>query len=384
MKINLKQSFALPLLLAISVICLFLIKDAYKLSIRNTFVIQPTPYHPVHRNYSHHQSQIHVISIINTYDVSNYDTAIKTVRCYAMQRGYKYHLLNIMDYPNILMKCPFKDFMFRRHCFLSLYVGSINENDFVVFVDADLGIINPNKYIEDYLPQNEEQFLFVQRHFNFEIMAGTFIFKNSIYSRHFLQRWALYDTKKPNSFDGSDNVALHAVLMDLMPLHVQENRKDCEAIWETSKNWGDCSKFVACMRYLFSGQNKSEPIFEKDLSFDDGKVVAFSKTSIRRWMRDLWITESKWSVDDFMIHGLKESGIVKNIFEIPTTFGDWVNPIHMKTFNIEKCTTSRYYQNWLYYSNNYKSSAHVKHKLEVFDKEVGKEYINQLEGLNII
>uniref|UniRef100_A0AC35TV19 Nucleotid_trans domain-containing protein n=1 Tax=Rhabditophanes sp. KR3021 TaxID=114890 RepID=A0AC35TV19_9BILA len=385
MKTKFKYTLALVLSIFITYLFLSSIIKVYKLDSTDTFVIHPSSTSHLNLNNSKTKDiKIHIISVVDKQDLSNYDTALNTVQCYAMQRGYTYHLLNIKDYSSILAKCPYNDFMFQRHCFLSYYLSLVYEDDYVIFIDTDLGIINPNKKFEDYLPRGNEQFLFVQRMFNYEIMAGTFIFKNTNYSRNFLLSWALYDYKKPDSFNGSDNVALHAVLMDLMPLNKQIKRPFCQAIWESSKNFGDCSKFVACMRYLFSDKDVNGSIFDKDLSFDDGKIVALSKHSKRRWMRDVWITDSEFSMDDFMFHSMKEVSLHWNIVRVPHHFGDWINPINMKSFDILKCNTNNYYENWSYYFSYFKSAAFIENKIKAYNKKIEEEYIIDLKTLKLI
>lgn len=84
--------------------------------------------------------------------------------------------------------------MFRRHCFVA--EAAVNwPEEWILFVDADIGVINPSHLIEDYLPRNNSiDVLFYKRIFNHEVMAGSYMFryrqqKHQIYI--FFQKYSL-------------------------------------------------------------------------------------------------------------------------------------------------------------------------------------------------
>lgn len=55
------------------------------------------------------------------------------------------------------------------------------EIDYVLFLDADMGVINPNHTIEEYIDTSVD-LIFYDRFFNYEITCGSFIAK---YDRFF-------------------------------------------------------------------------------------------------------------------------------------------------------------------------------------------------------
>ena len=52
----------------------------------------------------------------------------------------------------------------------------MNNYDYVVFVDSDMGVINPNRSIEEFLI-DDKHLIFYNRIFNIEVAAGGYIAK---------------------------------------------------------------------------------------------------------------------------------------------------------------------------------------------------------------
>uniref|UniRef100_A0AC35G022 Nucleotide-diphospho-sugar transferase domain-containing protein n=1 Tax=Panagrolaimus sp. PS1159 TaxID=55785 RepID=A0AC35G022_9BILA len=165
--------------------------------------------------------------------LKNYDLAQDTVTCYC--RKFKYKLIRIaMDRnPELRKKCPQKDFMFQRHCVTINVLRDNPELEYILFLDADMGIINPNHLIEEYINPKFD-ILFYERIFNFEVMAGSYIVKNTPYSITFLKDWIEYENKLPDSFHGTDNAAIHQILVDWYNPNDKRDLK-CRLIWEESK-----------------------------------------------------------------------------------------------------------------------------------------------------
>ena len=63
--------------------------------------------------------------------------------------------------------------MFRRHCVVAEWMSQHPEFDWIMFIDGDIAVVNPNHSIYEYI--NEEQIIFIDRLFNSEIMAGSYI-----------------------------------------------------------------------------------------------------------------------------------------------------------------------------------------------------------------
>uniref|UniRef100_A0A914CXL0 Uncharacterized protein n=1 Tax=Acrobeloides nanus TaxID=290746 RepID=A0A914CXL0_9BILA len=69
------------------------------------------------------------------------------MKCYAEIHQYPLEIIRDDQWSN---ECPQKDFMFKRHCIASKVIQTY---DWILFADADIGVINPSKHIEDYIDE---------------------------------------------------------------------------------------------------------------------------------------------------------------------------------------------------------------------------------------
>ncbi|TKR94328.1 hypothetical protein L596_008623 [Steinernema carpocapsae] len=272
------------------------------------------------KNTSINHKNIAVLAITNNISLNAYQLAINSTRCYAQIHGYRNLFVDMADVENsILERCNHTDFMFRRHCVTARLAERHPELQFILFIDADMGVVNPNHLIEDYIPENAE-IVFYDRIFNSEIAAGSYLFRNSNYSRNFLDFWADYESKLPAGEHGSDNGAIHSVFLDR--LRPDLNKEKCQRIWKNSKTYDHLFNFVACFRWLIDGASE----------FDSGRVRLLKKGR-NSWVRDGWLTGSKWSPRDFMFHGWQAKRQEKPIF------GSWTSPFaHGFRFDDEFCS----------------------------------------------
>ncbi|KHJ91608.1 hypothetical protein OESDEN_08525 [Oesophagostomum dentatum] len=159
---------------------------------------------------------------------------------------------------------------FRRHCVVA---HSLKDYDYVLFMDADIGVVNPQRLIEEFLDLQAD-IVFYDRFYNWEVTAGTYIAKNSHWSRAFLH----------GRFFAAYLVEL------LVPKSV--DLPECMLIYNNSKSYASLFLFEACIRKIL------------------GYGTHFGNVRIMRkgtgWARDHRMTNSKWSKEtDFMIHNWK-------------------------------------------------------------------------------
>uniref|UniRef100_A0A0N4Z1F7 Nucleotid_trans domain-containing protein n=1 Tax=Parastrongyloides trichosuri TaxID=131310 RepID=A0A0N4Z1F7_PARTI len=312
---------------------------------------------------------ISILMVVDNNDIQNYDIALKTVKCYAAHYKYNYSLLNINYHRKLTKNCKQRDFMYKRHCFLANYLKhNFEDGDIILFLDADIGVINPNHILEKYIPIGNEEIIFYERIFNHEIAAGTFFIKNSNYSRQFLINWSEYDFLHPYGRDGRDNVGLHFALLDYIPEKFSKIKLKCYEIWVHTKSYKDNNTFIPCTRYIMKEScniNNSSKETNNYFSFDNGKIKILKKLSPRKWARDVWLTNSYWSSNDFMLHGLKLNVINKN-----DAFNSWHQLLNITSYNFTQCYLDNYNDNWDYY--------HSYHVLDDYIKLLLMKKINQV------
>ncbi|KAI1699498.1 hypothetical protein DdX_17292 [Ditylenchus destructor] len=304
-----------------------------------------------------------ILTIVNKVEkLDEYKLALETVNCYANLRGYSHKVLILEDTNGIKdvrleedativlpyvhkqsKECIHKDFFFRRHCIVALYMEENQEKfNLVLFMDADVGVVNPNHTIHEYFSKNGRkgdllknyritvEMVFYNRLFVHEIAAGGYLARNTEYSRQFLHYWADYLYQLPDGFVGTDNGALHIVLMQKFAK--PEDRRKCELYSNRTKDWGKLFEFEACVREYF-GLN--ETLYTEY----DSQGQMRGRVSIRpfgkSWVRDSGVTQSRFSHDDFMFHQWKTSNMEK---PLPNSFmAEWQYPFRDKEFNMEKC-----------------------------------------------
>ncbi|VDM52340.1 unnamed protein product [Angiostrongylus costaricensis] len=198
-------------------------------------------------------------------------------------------------------QCQQRDPMFRRHCIVATILET---SEWVLFIDADIGVVNPTRLIEEYVDTRYD-ITFYDRFCSWEIAMGSYLVKNTPFSRSFLRDFADYESKLPDSFHGSDNGAIHAYILETLASDYRPEAKVCYSIWSRSNSYIDLFLFEACIRSVLGSQR----IFDKVRILRKGTG----------WVRDIWITKSKWNSErDFMLHGMKESdrsSLPEGIFE---------------------------------------------------------------------
>ncbi|CAI5453395.1 unnamed protein product [Caenorhabditis angaria] len=243
--------------------------------------------------------------------------ALDTVQCYAKIQGYTFLLFNDSSYD-----CRHKDHFFRRHCVVSK--TAINY-DFTVFIDADIGVVNPNRRIEEFLDDSKD-LIFYDRFWNWEVAMGSYIVRNTSFAREALMDFANYDLNLPKSFYGNDNGIINRFLVKLLFPNAQIAMNDCEKMFNKSENFNDVSIFEACFRTILGA------------SQDFGKVRIIRKG--HGWVRDHWLDNSKWNPDlDFMLHDWKEGNLnetPENVKLAAGSNGGWYNPL-AGPIDLDKC-----------------------------------------------
>ncbi|TKR93953.1 hypothetical protein L596_008312 [Steinernema carpocapsae] len=329
-------------------------RSAYK----NFYV--STEFHRIRSVRAKENISIGVLTVVKDANIADYSLAMNSVKCYSIHHGYSNLFEDIADDEALLARCNHSDFMFQRHCVTARIAERHPELNWILFIDADMGVINPNHLIEEYIPDSAE-IIFYERIFNHEIMAGSYLFKNSKYARDFLDFWADYQFRLPNSVHGTDNGAIHNVFID--QLRPDLNKQVCQRIWNNSKNYDDLWNYVTCTRWLIGEQSE----------FDSGRVLLIKKGR-NAWCRDGWLTNSLWSRQDFMLHGwqLRKRD--------STGFASWPIPFASgHRFDESLCASSEAHLNWPYKNSFVRPDEEIDRWISATIKEVHRDYLYRLQ-----
>ncbi|KHJ93657.1 hypothetical protein OESDEN_06426, partial [Oesophagostomum dentatum] len=165
--------------------------------------------------------------------------------CYARIWNYEYRIANSSFY---LRQCGQKDIFtlkkfFRRHCISAKILSSF---DYILFLDADMGVVNPKRRIEEYIDPSAD-IIFYDRFYNWEVAAGAYLAKNTEWAVKFLNGFANYEDRLPKSFHGTDNGGLHAYLAEYIVGDSNPNGlARCLFIYNHSRSYDDLWLFEAC------------------------------------------------------------------------------------------------------------------------------------------
>ncbi|KAL6736612.1 hypothetical protein Aduo_006944 [Ancylostoma duodenale] len=223
-----------------------------------------------------------------------YEVAQRTIRCYLKSTNYALFFIDLDKDPRVLRSCgKHIEVYFKKHCAAALYLP---ETDWMLVLDADTGVVNPNHCIEEWIDDSVDVVLY-ERIFNWEIVAGNYLVKNSRFGREFLRDFANYEFRLPlDSWHGSDQGALMMLLLEVLIPECIDEYRACEDYWMNATDYETYMATVLCARMAL-GARRIWP----------GKVGIYRRFGA--FARDGGATHGKWCEADFMFHGWKDNSI---------------------------------------------------------------------------
>ena len=107
-----------------------------------------------------------------------YKIALDSMRCYTLRNPH--YSMFVLYTPPVENEtgsaCSQRDFFFRRHCFIANWMAEHSDIQWLLILDGDVGVVNPNHTVEEYIDEGNE-LIFFDRIFNNEIMAGGYLAK---------------------------------------------------------------------------------------------------------------------------------------------------------------------------------------------------------------
>uniref|UniRef100_A0A914PFE1 Nucleotide-diphospho-sugar transferase domain-containing protein n=1 Tax=Panagrolaimus davidi TaxID=227884 RepID=A0A914PFE1_9BILA len=272
--------------------------------------------------------------------------------------------------PEMQKLCPQKHIWFQRIC-VPMRILQLNpEIKYLFFFDADIGVINPKHRLEDYINPKYD-LSFYERVFNYDIMTGSFIIKNTKFAIKFIQDWMELEKSFIREYGANDQAAIHQTLLNLY--YPNDPRKEkCEKIWTSSDNktLEGHTQFVGCARSIMDDRMELD------------KIIIYPKGSHKAWVRDIWLTQSEWAPRDFMLHDIEDFKISNDPIQLKRDPRYFPNPfISDAVFHSSLCTAEKGLDCWKYNSTLIKTDKIIDEKIEKKAKEVRKKYLEYIQTL---
>ncbi|CAD5213491.1 unnamed protein product [Bursaphelenchus okinawaensis] len=282
------------------------------------------------------------VGVFVAFRKAQYDTKYKiaqdTLHCYLKGTNYEAFFVEIFDDPEVQKHCHHEEIFFLKHCAASVYLKKV---DWLLVLDADTMVANPNHCIEEYIDERVNVILY-NRFFNHEIMSANYLVKNTQFGHDFLMGWADYQYKKPNSFNAADNGALHIHVLETVLPQAKPEIATCLEMWGEGKDYDEYLAYVHCVRYML-GANRLFP----------GKIRILKRGL--GMARDGFLAVDKFCDNDFMFHGHKQNEIGE---------GGWESPFE-RPVNVSQC--GAHYEGWYWRNNKRVACTEVQQHLRSFE-----------------
>ncbi|KAI6225372.1 hypothetical protein M3Y99_01346000 [Aphelenchoides fujianensis] len=220
------------------------------------------------------------VAVNSDHDKRLYKIAQASLKCYLKSTNYSYFYVDVDKDERTRGLCNQSNIYYKRHCVGSYYLKDV---DWMLFLDGDIGVVNPDHCIEEWIDDRVDM-IFYERFFNWEIMAGSYLMRNTEQSRQFMLEWADMESQQFDGFTGYDNGI--QILKAALPNAVAEI-KACDAIYHRAKTLEQYYDYVTCCK----------------LQLGAARVFPGSVRIYRRahgWARDGQLTGNHWSTADFM------------------------------------------------------------------------------------
>ncbi|CAI5455084.1 unnamed protein product [Caenorhabditis angaria] len=278
--------------------------------------------------------------------VGHYKVAQESLQCYLKSVNYEVLMIDLDSDERVKKECSNnKQLFFKKHCAASAY---LRDTDWMLVLDADTGIANPNHCIEEWIDTRVD-IIFYERFFNWEIASGNYLVRNTQFAYNFLSDWGKWEFHQPQNWNGADNGVLQIHILQTLLPHAKQEIKNCDAIWHNSTNYNSYMGYVTCCK-LALGAKRLWP----------GQIRIYRRA--HGWVRDGFLTTDRFCERDFMLHGWKNNEV---------GFKGWESPFK-KNLNVSLC--GKNLDGWDYREYKNATCESIRLSLSAFEKSSGRNY----------
>ena len=179
-----------------------------------------------------------------------------SVYCYACRYpNYRYIHFDSNEY---YLCARLENIVFVKPCIVLTYMLSNPDVEWILLLDADIGVVNLTRPIEHYLPSDDEEdihAIFYER-FNGEIQSAGYLIRNHPWSHGFLARWLEWIPRTWNFTTGKgDNGALHIHLLDTVEGVSLDKRNECWRAYQKVSLFNNTyHNYVGCVKCALEGR----------------------------------------------------------------------------------------------------------------------------------
>eukprot|EP00177_Eucheuma_denticulatum_P000804 GFKZ01001457.1.p1 GENE.GFKZ01001457.1~~GFKZ01001457.1.p1 ORF type:complete len:424 (-),score=44.77 GFKZ01001457.1:211-1482(-) len=188
-----------------------------------------------------------IVSDANHY--TKYKSQAQSVQSYAQAHGYDFSHLDPVQETPLCVKNNVR-FLFRKHCAVAQWLRTRPANSLAVVLDGDVIGGTSNQTLGRWLAY-EFDVAFYERSWNFEVMSGNYMVRNTKFARMFLHHWASYESILPLGFSSDDNGAIHLAILEAIGI---EGRDQCREMYRNLtapvSDLGPYYEFVGCAKEL--------------------------------------------------------------------------------------------------------------------------------------
>ncbi|KAI0564392.1 hypothetical protein FGB62_26g34 [Gracilaria domingensis] len=251
----------------------------------------------------HRKPHVTLIIVSDREHLDKYASQARSIQCYANTHGYDFVTLEPESYaPDC--KTAYRIIQFQKPCTVGQWLLTQPENAEAVVFDGDVIGGTSNISLSQWLKKPyglTYDLAFYERSWNFEVMSGNYVIRNTPFTRLFMHHWASFDTIRPKGYDATDNGAIHLAILDALGIRGRQRCLDLyRALEAPVTNLFPYFEFVACTKALLGPPR----VYEVQRLFHLQSTDSISRRNSDVFARIVIFPRFFGFVEDAYVHGM--------------------------------------------------------------------------------